>query len=93
MVREAESHEQDGERLPTMRPRAIIRWRAMGRTASGDPAMAFEPSVGSPGLPCGPGSCSTALSGGRALKRRTFRPLTHARRLPRRDQCPASEVR
>jgi hypothetical protein len=37
-LRRGESHEQDGERLSSA---AVPR----GETASGDPAMAFEPSI------------------------------------------------
>jgi hypothetical protein len=37
-LRRGESHEQDGERLPS----AAV---PQAETASGDPAMAFEPSV------------------------------------------------
>jgi len=46
MVLEGESHEQDGETLPTTGQSG----RRSAWTAPGDPAMAFEPSVGSPGL-------------------------------------------
>jgi hypothetical protein len=38
VLRRGESHEQDGERLPS----AAV---PQTETASGDPAMAFEPSI------------------------------------------------
>jgi hypothetical protein len=38
VLRRGESHEQDGERLPS----AVV---PQTETASGDPAMAFEPSI------------------------------------------------
>jgi hypothetical protein len=37
-LRRSESHEQDGERLPSA-------GMPQTETASGDPAMAFEPSI------------------------------------------------
>jgi hypothetical protein len=46
---EGESHEQDGETLRAVRASA----RTTTETASGDPAMAFEPSVRPD--PSGPG--------------------------------------
>jgi len=78
-LRKGESHEQDGERLP-------LAAKPPRESASGDPAMAFEPSIERTGDHSTPVGIGSGLAAGRSADGSGIRFETrkHAARNPQR---------